>query len=67
MTRWRLITGRTVMGASIRRGQGREQVARLVDRYLAGDIDADAFVSHRITLDDINTEFDPRQEAPPWH
>ena len=30
----------------------------LIDRYLAGDIDADAFVSHRLSLDDINKGFD---------
>lgn len=53
-----LITGRTVMGASFGGVKGREQVPLLVDRYLAGDIDADRFVSHRLTLDDINKGFD---------
>lgn len=53
-----LITGRTVMGASFGGVKGREQVPQLVDRYLAGDIDADAFVSHRISLDGINKGFD---------
>jgi Zn-dependent alcohol dehydrogenase len=38
--------------------KGREQVPGRVERYLAGDIDVDAFVSHRITLDEVNKGFD---------
>src|SRR4051794_34008862 len=53
-----LITGRRVMGASFGGVKGREQVPQLVDRYLAGDIDVDAFVSHRLTLDDVNRGFE---------
>ena len=53
-----LITGRTVMGASFGGVKGRDQVPQLVDRYLAGDIDVEAFISHRITLDDVNRGFD---------
>jgi S-(hydroxymethyl)glutathione dehydrogenase/alcohol dehydrogenase len=53
-----LITGRTVMGASFGGVKGRDQVPQLVDRYLAGDIDVDAFISHRISLDEVNEGFD---------
>jgi S-(hydroxymethyl)glutathione dehydrogenase/alcohol dehydrogenase len=53
-----LITGRKVLGASFGGVKGREQVPQLVERYLAGDIDVDAFVSHRLTLDDVNKGFD---------
>ena len=53
-----LITGRKVLGASFGGVKGREQVPQLVDRYLAGDIDVDAFVSHRISLDEVNKGFD---------
>ena len=53
-----LITGRKVMGASFGGVKGREQVPLLVDRYLAGDIDAESFVSHRLTLDDVNHGFE---------
>ena len=53
-----LITGRKVLGASFGGVKGREQVPQLVDRYLAGDIDVDAFVSHTLTLDDVNKGFD---------
>ena len=53
-----LITGRTVKGASFGFVRSRDQVPQLVDRYLAGDIDADSFVSHRITLDEVNRGFE---------
>jgi S-(hydroxymethyl)glutathione dehydrogenase/alcohol dehydrogenase len=33
-------------------------VPQLVERYLRGDIDVDAFLSHRITLDEVNKGFD---------
>src|SRR5215208_3082101 len=53
-----LITGRRVMGASFGGVKGRDQVPQLIDRYLAGDIDVDSFISHRIGLDEINRGFD---------
>ena len=53
-----LITGRRVCGSSFGGVKGRDQVPELVERYLAGDIDVDAFVSHRITLDEVNKGFD---------
>ena len=31
---------------------------QLVQRYLDGDIDVDAFLSHRITLDEVNKGFE---------
>jgi S-(hydroxymethyl)glutathione dehydrogenase/alcohol dehydrogenase len=46
-----LITGRRVAGSSFGGVKGRDQVPQLVDRYMRGDIDVDAFLSHRITLD----------------
>lgn len=53
-----LITGRTVLGASFGGVRGRTQVPQLVDRYLAGDIDVDDFISHRISLDEVNSGFE---------
>src|SRR5439155_19834325 len=53
-----LITGRKDMGASFGGVKGRDQVPELVDRYLAGDIDVDSFISHRIPLDEVNKGFD---------
>jgi S-(hydroxymethyl)glutathione dehydrogenase/alcohol dehydrogenase len=53
-----LITGRRICGASFGGVKGRDQVPELVDLYLAGDIDVDAFISHRIALDDVNRGFE---------
>ena len=53
-----LITGRRVAGSSFGGVKGRQGVPELVDRYLAGDIDVDPFISHRITLDEVNRGFE---------
>src|SRR6478736_4204254 len=53
-----LITGRRVAGSSFGGVKGRDQVPQLVDRYLAGDIDVDPFLSHKLTLDDVNRGFE---------
>jgi S-(hydroxymethyl)glutathione dehydrogenase/alcohol dehydrogenase len=53
-----LITGRRVAGSSFGGVKGRDGVPKLVDRWLAGDIDAMSFVSHRLTLDDVNRGFE---------
>jgi S-(hydroxymethyl)glutathione dehydrogenase/alcohol dehydrogenase len=55
--RW-LMQGRRVQAASFGGVRGRDQVPELVERYLAGDIDADALVSRRLRLDDVNEAFD---------
>jgi S-(hydroxymethyl)glutathione dehydrogenase/alcohol dehydrogenase len=53
-----LITGRRIAGSSFGGVKGRDQVPLLVQRYLDGDIDVDAFLSHRITLDEVNRGFE---------
>jgi S-(hydroxymethyl)glutathione dehydrogenase/alcohol dehydrogenase len=53
-----LITGRRVAGSSFGGVKGRDQVPQLVDRYLAGEIDVDAFLSHKLALDDVNRGFE---------
>ncbi len=53
-----LITGRRIAGSSFGGVKGRDQVPELVDRYLAGDIDVDPFISHRIGLDEVNRGFE---------
>jgi S-(hydroxymethyl)glutathione dehydrogenase / alcohol dehydrogenase len=53
-----LITGRRIAGSSFGGVKGREQVPQYVERYLAGDIDVDAFLSHRIGLDEVNRGFE---------
>jgi len=53
-----LITGRRVAGSSFGGVKGRDQVPALVDRYLAGEIDLEPFVSHRLGLDEVNHAFE---------
>lgn len=55
--RW-LITGRTVLGGSFGGAKGRTHVPELVDMYLAGKLELDGFVSHYLTLDEVNRGFD---------
>jgi S-(hydroxymethyl)glutathione dehydrogenase / alcohol dehydrogenase len=53
-----LITGRRVCGSSFGGLKGRDDVPVLVERYLAGEIDVEAFISHRISLDEVNRGFE---------
>ena len=53
-----LITGRRVAGSSFGGIKGRDEVPRLVDRWLAGEIDVEPFLSHRLTLDEVNRGFE---------
>ena len=53
-----LITGRRVAGSSFGGIKGRDEVPQLVDRWLAGEIDVAPFLSHTLTLDDVNRGFE---------
>ncbi len=53
-----LITGRRVTGTSFGGVKGRTQVPQFVERWLAGEIDVESLISHRITLDDVNRGFE---------
>jgi S-(hydroxymethyl)glutathione dehydrogenase / alcohol dehydrogenase len=53
-----LITGRRICGSSFGGVKGRDQVPVLVERWLAGEIDVEAFVSHTMGLDHVNDAFD---------
>ena len=53
-----LITGRRVTGSSFGGVKGRTQVPQLVDRWLAGEIDVDDLLSHRMRLDEVNDAFE---------
>jgi len=53
-----LITGRRVAGSSFGGVKGRTQVPQFVDRWLAGEIDVDALISHRVALDEVNRGFE---------
>ena len=53
-----LITGRRIAGSSFGGVKGRDGVPQLVDRWLAGELDVEPFVSHTLTLDEVNRGFE---------
>ena len=53
-----LITGRRVAGSSFGGIKGRDEVPQLVDRWLAGEIDIAPFLSHTLTLNEVNRGFE---------
>lgn len=53
-----LITGRRIAGSSFGGVKGREGVPKLVDLYIQGEIDVDPFISHRLSLDEVNRGFE---------
>ena len=53
-----LITGRRVAGSSFGGLKGRDQVPRLVERYLQGEIDVAPLISHHLGLDEVNRGFE---------
>jgi S-(hydroxymethyl)glutathione dehydrogenase/alcohol dehydrogenase len=53
-----LITGRRVCGSSFGGVKGRDQVPELVRLSLDGRLDVAPFISHRLTLDDVNRGFE---------
>jgi S-(hydroxymethyl)glutathione dehydrogenase / alcohol dehydrogenase len=53
-----LITGRRVCGSSFGGVKGRDQVPELVQLYLDGTLDVEPFISHRLTLDQVNEGFE---------
>jgi S-(hydroxymethyl)glutathione dehydrogenase / alcohol dehydrogenase len=57
-----LITGRRVTGSSFGGVKGRTQVPQLVDRWLAGEIDVESLLSHRLALDEVNRGFELMEE-----
>jgi S-(hydroxymethyl)glutathione dehydrogenase/alcohol dehydrogenase len=53
-----LITGRRVAGSSFGGVKGRDEVPRLVDHWLAGELDVEPLISHRLSLDEVNRGFE---------
>ena len=53
-----LITGRRIAGSSFGGLKGREDVPQLIDRWMAGELDVEPFISHRISLDEVNRGFE---------
>ncbi len=55
---FQLVTGRVWRGSAFGGVKGRSQLPGYVDRYLAGDIRVDEFVTHTLPLEQINQAFE---------
>lgn len=53
-----LITGRKIQGGSFGGARGRTDVPKLVNLYLEGKLDLAGFISHQISLDEVNRGFE---------
>lgn len=53
-----LITGRRVAGSSFGGLKSRDQVPLLIDRWMAGELDVQPFLSHELTLDEVSKGFE---------
>ncbi|KAJ5228978.1 hypothetical protein N7489_009686 [Penicillium chrysogenum] len=61
---FQLVTGRVWKGCAFGGIKGRTQLPGLVDDYLNGELKVDEFITHRQSLDGINTAFDQMKEGP---
>lgn len=55
---FQLVTGRVWRGSAFGGVKGRSQLPAYVDRYMAGRIEVDAFITHTMPLEKINEAFD---------
>jgi len=55
---FQLVTGRTWKGSAFGGWKSKPQVPELVDRYMAGDVMLDEYITHRIKFEDINKGFE---------
>ena len=60
---FQLVTGRVCRGTAFGGCKGRSQLPGMVDQYLHGDIKVDEFITHTMTLEDINKAFDLMHEG----
>ncbi|WP_036173807.1 S-(hydroxymethyl)glutathione dehydrogenase/class III alcohol dehydrogenase [Palleronia rufa] len=60
---FQLVTGRVWRGSAFGGARGRTDVPRIVDWYMAGKIEIDPMITHKLTLDEINHGFDLMHEG----
>lgn len=60
---FQLVTGRKWQGCAFGGVRGRTQLPGLVDRYVEGTFPVDDYVTHRVTLDDVNKGLDYMKES----
>ncbi|MBV8802615.1 MAG: S-(hydroxymethyl)glutathione dehydrogenase, partial [Gammaproteobacteria bacterium] len=55
---FQLVTGRVWQGSAFGGARGRTDVPKIVDWYMNGKINIDDLVTHKLSLEQINTAFD---------
>ncbi|WP_377840435.1 S-(hydroxymethyl)glutathione dehydrogenase/class III alcohol dehydrogenase [Bosea sp. UC22_33] len=60
---FQLVTGRVWKGTAFGGARGRTDVPKIVDWYMEGKINIDDLITHKLTLDEINTGFDLMHEG----
>ncbi|XP_071829891.1 alcohol dehydrogenase class-3-like isoform X2 [Apostichopus japonicus] len=60
---FQLVTGRVWKGTAFGGYKSRDGVPKLVDDYMAGKIKVDEFITHNVSLDEINKAFDLLHEG----
>lgn len=60
---FQLVTGRVWRGSAFGGVKGRSQLPAYVDRYMAGEINLDAMITHTLPLAEINRAFDLMHEG----
>jgi S-(hydroxymethyl)glutathione dehydrogenase/alcohol dehydrogenase len=55
---FQLVTGRIWKGTAFGGAKGRTDVPKFVDWYMDGTIEIDSMITHKLSLDEINTGFD---------
>ena len=55
---FQLVTGRVWKGTAFGGAKGRTDVPKFVDWYMDGTIEIDPMITHKLSLDEINTGFD---------
>ncbi|MGD8327100.1 MAG: S-(hydroxymethyl)glutathione dehydrogenase/class III alcohol dehydrogenase [Sphingomonadales bacterium] len=60
---FQLVTGRVWKGTAFGGAKGRTDVPKIVDWYMAGKIEIDPMITHKLTLDEINKGFELMHEG----
>jgi len=63
MRPFQLVTGRTWKGTAFGGWKSRDQVPELVEKYLSNQLKVDEFITHSMSLDEINNAFDLMHEG----
>ncbi|KAK2807253.1 formate dehydrogenase (NAD+) [Emmonsiellopsis sp. PD_5] len=63
ITAFQLVTGRVWKGCAFGGIKGRSQLPGLVDDYMNGKLKVDEFITHRESLDKINTAFEQMKQG----